>query len=255
MWENFNLNMAEKRFYTLPEPFNHGHPYLLVPFHMIKRLLRRTFKHAIVDSGVEIFAHGAQDYPKGFHLRYQSMARQWTKIYGDKIWFVIPDYPDDYRNNPIENNVEKTLQNIRVYHEIKGVNWVYPIQSDYLNLKSFHDSCHQVMEFNPERVAIGTVCKCRKIDFIVACCRIAREHFPTQHIHAFGPTLSALPQILPFIDSWDSTAYICSREPSKGKCHNQEEREKYYWAYIEKVNKILADYNSQMRLLVGVPKV
>jgi hypothetical protein len=239
-----------KRFYTLPEPFNNKYPFLLAPFpNKHKRLRTANFKHAIVDSGVELFAHGKKDYPLWFHSRYQHTAKQWTEIYGDRIWFVIPDYPDDYRNNPIENNIAKTLRNIKVYHEVKDVNWVYPIQSDYLNLQSFHDSCHQVMKFNPEQVAIGTVCKCRNLDFIEACCKIARQHFYTQHIHAFGPTLSALPRILPFIDSWDSTAYFCSRESGRGKCHNQKEREEYYFAYLKRVNKILNDFHCQTRLL------
>jgi len=178
-----------KRFYTLPESFNPSYPYLLAPFPTKHKGIRKAnFKHAIVDCGVQIFAHGQQDYPMWFHNRYQFVARQWTEIYGERICFVIPDYPDDYQENPIERNIAKTMCNIRVYHEIKGVNWVYPIQSDYLNLQSFHDACHQVMKFNPERVAIGTVCKCNNIEFIKASCKMARQHFYTQHIHAFGVT-------------------------------------------------------------------
>lgn len=244
----FNVKPMEKRFYTLPESFNRNYPYILVPFHNCNRIKKVNFKHAIIDSGVEIFALGYNDYPKWFHLRYRRKAIMWTEIYDSKIWFVIPDYPDDYRNNPIENNVEKTLENIRRYHQIQGVNWIYPIQSDYLNLKSFHESCHAVREFNPERVAIGTVCKTRNIEFITKCCQIAREHFPKQHIHAFGVTLKALPKILPYIDSWDSTAFFGSREQGKRLCRNQKEREEYYRAYLQKVNEILRDFYSQRRL-------
>jgi len=232
---------TSKRFYTF-------YPYLLVPFPKLRRLRRCNFKHAIVDSGVEIFAHGAKDYPKWFHRRYQHVAKQWTQIYGERIWFVIPDYPDDYRNNPIEDNVAKTLRNIETYHKIEGVNWVYPIQSDYLNLQSFHESCHEVMKFNPERVAIGTVCKCRNLDFIEKCCRMVRQHFPKQHIHAFGPTLRAVPRILPYIDSWDSTAYYTSREPGRGMCRNQKERQEYYFAYLNRVKEIIAKFEGQITL-------
>ncbi len=247
--KEFVKEYSIKRFYTLLEKPWKDYPYPLVPFHLVEEMRwYGKFKHAIMDSGVEIFAHGAKDYPVWFHDRYIFKAQQLTEIYGDRIWVVIPDYPDDYRNNPIENNVEKTIRNIEKYHKVKGVNWVYPIQADYLNLQSFHESCHQVKKFEPERVAIGTVCKCRNLDFIEACCRMARQHFPDSHIHAFGPTLSALPRILPYIDSWDSTAYFCSRQPSKGKCRNQKEREQYFYAYLSRVNEILAKYNSQKTL-------
>jgi len=237
-----------KIFYTLPESFNKNHGYFLVPFHLRNRLRKVRFKHAIIDSGVEIFAQGAKDYPKWFHREYQHVARDWTEIFGNRIWFVIPDYPDDYRNNPIENNVEKTLENIRIYHEIKGVNWIYPLQSGYLDLDSFHYSCHEVAKFNPERVAIGTVCKCRNIEFIEKCCRMARQHFPKAWIHAFGPTLKALPKILHYIDSWDSTAFFTSREPGKRMCKNQKERKEYYLAYMKRVKEFLAKFNSQITL-------
>jgi hypothetical protein len=237
-----------KTFYTLPEAF-YSYPFLLAPFpNHHKKLMKAKFKHAIVDCGVEIFAQGKQEYPHAFHMRYQFVANQYTQIFGEKIWFVIPDYPDDYRNNPIENNIHKTLVNIKQYHEVSGVNWVYPIQTDYLNLQSFHDSCHQVMKFNPERVAIGTVCKCNDLEFIEQCCRMVRQHFYLSHIHAFGVTLRALPKLLPFIDSWDSNAWTFPRKPGHS-CKNMAERKEYYYAYLKRIDEILHDYNSQARLL------
>jgi len=239
-----------KRFYTLLEKPWRDYPFALVPFHLIKEMKWHKAKHWIIDSGVEIFAHGAKDYPAWFFSRYEFYAKQYAEIYGDRIWVVIPDYPDDYRNNPIPHNVHKTLVNIKRFHVVKNVNWVYPLQSDYLNPQNFHDCCHQVMKYCPERVAIGTVCKTRNIEFIEKCCMMARRHFPVSHIHAFGATLKALPRILPFIDSWDSTAYFTSSaysQSGKGLCRNQKEREQYFRDYLVRVNEILKDFNSQMR--------
>ena len=242
-----------KTFYTLSEPTKGiKWPFVLSPFHHLRVIRGWSYwKHCIVDSGVEIFARGAKDYPISFFDRYEFKAQNLTEIYGDRIWFVIPDYPDDYRNNPIPHNVRRTLANIRRFHEVKDVNWVYPIQSDYLNLQSLHDSCHQVMKFHPERVGIGTVCKTNNIDFIEKACIMVRRHFYNAHVHAFGPTLRALPRILPHIDSWDSCAYFCSRKTHGFMCRNKKERLEYYKLYIQRIEEILKQYNSQTRLEVS----
>jgi len=238
------------RFYTYPDPPKGIKPrFALVSFHYINVLKRYTeWEHAIIDSGVEIFAKGAKDYPPGFMLRYEHKAVQWSQIYGDKVWFVIPDYPDGYRNNPIENNVEKTLKNIEHFSKIGGVKWVYPIQSDYMSLESFHYSCHQVQKYRPEIVAIGTVCKTRNVDFILKCCRMARNHFPNAWIHAFGPTLRALPKILPYIDSWDSCAFFTSRKSGERMAKTVQQRYEYYLNYLRRVDEILSQFKSQRRL-------
>lgn len=243
-----------KRFYTFDTgSLWRNYPFQMPPYHYAKYLRNINFKHAIVDCGVEIFFHGAKEYPPWFFNRYEFLCQQLTEIYGDRVWCVIPDYPDDYRNNPIAHNVHRTLRNIQRFHKVKGVNWVYPLQCDYLNLQSFHDSCHQVMGFNPERVAIGTVCKTRNVEFIEKCCRMARRHFYTQHIHAFGPTLNALPKILPHIDSWDSTAYFYSSEGSL--CKKKKERFAYFQAYLEKIDSILSDFHSQKTLTEDLNKI
>jgi len=242
-----DILFGPKRFYTYPEYF-HTYPFLLVPFHLHRMLKRRPWIHAIVDSGVEIFNMGKKEYPKGFFLQYEFKAQQYTQIWGEKIWFVIPDYPDDYRHNPIENNVERTLENIERFSQIEGVNWIYPLQADYLNLDSFHYACHEVQKYHPKRVAIGTVCKTNNLKFITKCCMLARQHFPNAHIHAFGPTLKALPHILPFIDSWDSASYTFPRKHGQGKPSTKKRKIQYFNAYLKRIREILREHYSQQRL-------
>ena len=101
------------RFYTLP-PRRIQYPYVFVNFFNYKELFRRRFEHAILDTGVErLFDHGKlKEYPSWFKRKYVSVCKQLTEIYGDKIWCVVPDYPDDYVHNRIPDNVEKTLRNI-----------------------------------------------------------------------------------------------------------------------------------------------
>lgn len=237
------------RFYTYPEPFNKDYPWILCPFHILRRTVRsHGFRHLICDVGVEIFAKGAKEYPAGFFEEYIRAAKYYTSFLGDKIWFVIPDYPDDYVNNPIEDNVERTLRNIERFFKVDGVNWVFPLQADYMDLESFRYSCREVRKYNPARVAIGTVCKTNNVEFIERCCRMARMYFPGAWIHAFGPTLRALPRILRYIDSWDSSAFFTSRIPGQRMCKNKREREQYYREYLDKVNRILSKLGGTCRL-------
>ncbi|RLC82940.1 MAG: hypothetical protein DRJ03_18290 [Chloroflexi bacterium] len=228
------------------------YPYICVPFHDYKLLYRYKWKRAILDVGVEIFAKGAQEYPKWFFKRYPFVCQQLTEIFGSKLWCVIPDYPDDYVHNPIPHNVKRTLANIKRFHKIKGVNWIYPIQSDYLNMQSLHDSCHQVMKYEPERVAIGTVCKTGNVEYIVKCCKMVRQHFPDAWVHAFGPTLRALRKIWLLIDSFDSTAYSMCRKKEKNQnyymCKTRHERYIWFKQYLAKLEEIRRAYKGQMRL-------
>jgi len=59
------------RFYTLP-PQTVEWPYLLVNMRKWKELWKRSFEHAILDSGVEIFKYNPdfKDYPKSLLFRY-----------------------------------------------------------------------------------------------------------------------------------------------------------------------------------------
>jgi hypothetical protein len=248
-----------KRFYTVP--YFEDYPFVVIPYGKKAKslLLNRNFEHAILDCGVSIFAKGNDDYPEGFFEDYCNFAQEMTQVYGERLWTVIPDYPDDEilpnsKRHHIPHNVRKTLLNVERYHVVEGVNWVYPLQSSYLNLQSFHDGCHQIMKFNPQRVAIGTVCKTQNIEFIEKCVRMARQHFPFQHIHAFGPTLSSLFAILPYIDSWDSTAwdYRCRMETTRRGQKipfTNEIRKKYLEDYLAKIKVILDEDKKQIRFL------
>ena len=202
-----------------------------------------------MDSGVELFAKETiQDYPASFHKKYVGVAQMLTRIYGNQMWCVIPDYPDDFGNNPVEHNVEKTLTNIEKYHSIENVNWVYPLQADFLDLKSFYYACQQVKEYNPERVAIGSVCKMKNIAFIIKCCSVARQVFPNSWIYAFGLTLKALPYVFHLLDSFDSSAYYTSRGAGQRMCTTQAQRLEYFKKYLKRIDEIIYEVQKQKTL-------
>jgi len=200
------------RFYTLPPCDEIEWPFLLVNPRTYKQLFKRKFEHAILDCGVEIFNYYPErrGYPRSFLTWWESKAKELTSIFNDKLWVTIPDVPSDYHPERWQDgrNIDITLANIEHFIAVDGVNWLPVVQSRYRDLLTYHQSCERTRELIGDypRVAIGTVCKTRKISFIVEACKVTRAYFPKSHIHAFGLTLTALPHIVRRIDSWDSLA-------------------------------------------------
>jgi len=241
---------AQIRFYTLP-PRVVEYPYLLLNRKNRKLLLKRQFTHAILDSGVMDFAKkNVQEYPEGFLREWEEEAQKLQQTFPGKLWFVIPDYPDDYNPGQIKNNVSRTLKNIQRFISIKGVDWLPVIQSRYLDKLSFLESLQKTKAIIGDypRVAIGTVCKCRKLDFITYCCQATRQFFPKSWIHAFGLTLRALPRVAHLIDSFDSTAWTFPRERGKRSYRTRtKEAPEYFRAYLRRIDEILASLEPQAK--------
>jgi len=189
------------------------------------------------------------------------MAQHLTEIFGGRLWVTVPDYPDDYHMQFKGVNVEKTLRNIEEFLSVDGVNWLIPLQSQFLNPFSFAESCQRTRDLIGDypQVAIGTVCKTKKLKFISYCCRMARRIFPRSHIHAFGLTLRALPRVIPTLSSWDSLAadpggrrlwldsfdsdaYTFPRGRGQGSCKTERERVQFFYAYIQRIKEILEEF-------------
>jgi len=214
------------RWYSLP-PRSLPYPFLLVNMRHWKELRKRKFQHAILDSGVEIFKDKQlRDYPKSFLFRYAQKAEIVSKLNPGKVWVTIPDYPDDFNPGQFGDNIKKTLRNIEEFISIDGIEWLPVIQCRYLNIFSFYESCQRLHSLigNYPRIAIGTVCKTRRLKFISQSCMIARKFFPKSWIHAFGLTLTALPKVAHLIDSFDSLACYFPRLSFKEWCEKTGQR-------------------------------
>jgi len=240
------------RFYTLPSDIHVDYPYLLVNFFNRNKLRYYKFEHAILDSGVNriFFNWHKDDYPRWILNRIDFVAKQFSEIYKGRLWVTIPDYPDDYYPGYVKNNIERTIANIEYFLKIKGVEWLPVIQSRYQDVFSFFESCEKVRDIigNFPRVAIGTVCKSRKLSFITNCCKIARKFFPESHIHAFGLTLKALPKVKDYLDSWDSLAWTFPRKHGLASCKNKKERTEFFHAYLRRIDEILGVPETQTQL-------
>ena len=244
------MEHRKARFYTLP-PTGIEYPYLFVTFKQRRELLKRRFEHAIMDSNVGLFFFHMKlrEYPKEFLDVYVHIAKNYSEMFDGRIFITIPDYPADYYINgkptpSAEDNVERTIINIKKLIKIGGVDWLPVIQSKYMDTFSFINSCRKVMEIvgsDYPQIAIGTICKSRNVKWIKYCCEYTRKIFPKTWIHAFGLTLKALPHVKNHIDSWDSTAWTFPRTPGKWSYKNKNEKVEYFTKYIERINKILSN--------------
>ena len=253
------------RFYTTP-PKDFEHPYLMLNPNWYKEIFKREFEHAILDCGVEFFKTNpdAKEYPRHFLALWKYRAQWMTDIFGDRLWVTIPDYPDDYHPGQFKDNIGMTLRNVEEFIQYDGINWIVTIQSRFQDHLSFYQSLQKTKEIVGDypRIAIGTVCKSRNKKFIVECVKAARKHFPNSHIHAFGPTLSCITEIKPYLDSFDSMAWCYPRKNFKTwseetglkpfpnahpLCMSEKGRHanKIFWtSYLKRLNElgIIADF-------------
>jgi hypothetical protein len=200
-------------------------------------------QHRILDCGIEIF-NKVSDYPENFLDEYLILCRELTQQFPN-MWCVIPDYCDDLAIRQPQN-VEKTARNIKRFKDEPGVFWVPVIQAQLHNYLSFTNGVQTLKHLyptTPKVIAIGTVCKSKRLRYIEWCAKYARHHFPQSHIHMFGLTLSALPRVKGIINSWDSTAFTWAfAEVSKNhrrQAAEQSERVTAFHLYTERIGAIL----------------
>jgi hypothetical protein len=199
------------------------YPYKVIPmFLVIKGVFPKDFKHVIVDSGVNRYFKymRLKEYPEWYLKVYPKVAVRLTKEYGNAVWITIPDYPDDYEQNRMPNNTERTLANIvRFISEYPDVNWLPVVQARWMNVPAFRDALMKYTEVLREypRVAIGTLCTRGTLDYAVATTALTRKYFPNAWIHVFGPNIKWLRRIKYYVNSIDSVAYHKPPHGIRGK--------------------------------------
>jgi len=222
-----------------------GWPYKVIPMHLVlKDVFPKDFEHLIVDSGVNKFFkyECRKEYPEWYLKAYPKVARQLTREYGDSVWIVVPDYPDDYRPNRIPNNAELTLKNIiKFLSEYPDVNWLPVIQARWGEHGDFRRALLKYREVlgNPKRIAIGTLCTTAKLDYALYCCRMARKFFPNSWIHVFGPRITWLKHIKHYINSFDSTAYCKVPWSLRKRANGSVSRKEAAFEFIRQAQKYI----------------
>jgi hypothetical protein len=215
----------------------------------------KSVNSVIIDSGVHTVFHryGLKEYPGGYQTWIAKVVRWWSfvKTLVSDVYAVIPDYPSDYKNNPIDDNIERTIRNIE-YAIVKypNVRWIIPIQGKKDDVISVMKMFDQVINMGVldmyDYIAIAPTCTTHNIKFlrdvaILIWRRVKQIEKNGRYIkiHMFGTNMKAWKYIAPYIDSTDTivTNYWCL--PLTGKmCTTRKEKEKAWQIFLQKVAEI-----------------
>jgi len=226
------------------------YPYKILPMYLyIKGHFPRFFEHIIVDSSVNKFFKymKLKDYPRWYLEVYPKLAKKLTAKYGDRVWVVIPDYPDDYRENRIEDNTEKTLENVVAFIEkCPDVNWLPVIQARFLDIMAFRRACKMYREVLGDypRIAIGTLCTRAPEDYAKFCVMATRQFFPRSWIHVFGPNVRWLRFMKYYVNSIDTVAYYKPPWHLRGK--GVTSMDEYAKEWLKLAKKYIGTYSSKI---------
>jgi hypothetical protein len=249
--------------YTRP-PYPHymydaktAYPYILVNAYSEAEALRyvnqrssRFIKSVLLDSGVHSVFHTQklQEYPGGYQNWIAKVVRLWTYIASlvADSYAVVPDYPADYEDNEVVDNVERTLRNIEyAVKKHPHVKWIIPLQGKKDDVVSVVKSFEYVRDLGLlERynyIAIAPTCTTRNVKFlrdvaVVINRRVKQLKNRQIKIHMFGVTMKAWREIAPFVDSTDAivTNMLCLSAFGK-MCTTAKEKEEMWNRFLEKV--------------------
>lgn len=249
--------------YSRPPYPDMPYPYLLInaydetTLRYVNKDSARFIKSVIIDSGVHSIFHRLKlrEYPNGYANWIAKVASLWRTVsrYVKESYAVIPDYPSDYENNPISDNIERTIRNIE-YATAKypNVRWIIPIQGKKDDVVSVVKSFDQIVNMGIldryDYIAIAPTCTTRNVKFLrdVAILIWRRiKHLEKSgrylRIHMFGVTMKAWRQIAPYVDSTDTiiTNYWCLSLIGK-MCTKREEKEKAWRIFLVRVSEVSA---------------
>jgi len=240
-----------------------AYPYLLInaydetTLRYVGKDSARFIRSVILDSGVHSVFHRRElkEYPGGHQYWIARVASIWRSLarYVKESYAVIPDYPADYENNEIADNVERTFRNIEYAVERHpDVRWIIPIQGkkdDVVSVvKSFEYIRDSGLLERYDYVAIAPTCTTNDLKFLrdvaqIIWKRVKQVEGEGRHIkiHMFGVTMKAWRSIAPFVDSTDTIVinYMC-RLMTGTMCTRKTEKETAWRMFVEKASQMAA---------------
>ena len=215
----------------------------------------KIVKSVIIDSGVHTVFHryAFKEYPGGHKAWIVKVVKWWNvvKMQISNVYAVVPDYPSDYKNNPIDDNIERTIRNIEyAVAKYPNVRWIIPIQGKKDDVVSVIKTFDQVVNMGVleryDYIAIAPTCTTHNIKFLKdAAVLIWRRIKQIEKngrlikIHMFGTNIKSWKHIAPYIDSTDTivTNYWCL--PFFGKmCTRREEKEQVWQIFLQKAAEV-----------------
>jgi hypothetical protein len=239
---------------TRPET---AYPYILVNAYDESTLRYVTpqsapyIRSVLLDSGVHSVFHRLElkEYPGGYQAWIDRVYGMWRRIASlvSESYAVIPDYPSDYDNNPIDDNVERTMRNIEyAVRKYPNAKWVIPIQGKKDDIVSVVRSFEYLRDLGLiERygyIAVAPTCTTHNIRFLRDVAAVISKRVKKigarVMIHMFGVTMRAWPYIADFVDSTDTIVGNIWCKPLIGKmCTRKEEKEMAWRLFLSKLSE------------------
>ena len=244
--------------YSRPPYPDMVYPYIIINMFdetSFRYINPRTTKSVIIDSGVHTIFHRYtfKEYPGGYKAWIAKAVKWWNavKMQISDVYAVVSDYPSDYENNPIDDNIERTIRNIEyAVAKYPNVRWIIPIQGKKDDVVSVIKTFDQVVNMGIleryDYIAIAPTCTTRNIKFlkdvaVLIWKRIKQieENSRLIKIHMFGTSIKSWKHIAPYIDSTDTitTNYWCLVLFGK-MCTTREEKEKAWQIFLQKASEV-----------------
>jgi hypothetical protein len=177
--------------------------------------VKRDVHSIIIDAGVHKVFHewGLKEYPGGYKAWIHKMASFYDNVKHvvKNTWVVIPDYPSDYPNNPISDNVERTIRNIQyALDSYPDVKWIIPLQGKPNSIQSVSNTIKKLSDLGllkPDYVAVAPTCVTKSVDFLRRLAFTVRHLLRDKKIHMFGVTARAWKDISRYVDSTDTITF------------------------------------------------
>lgn len=240
--------MRVKFFTTPPRPW----PYLLVNANCPDLRYLKHAREVIIDSGVEVFRAGAEDYPKGHLERLVSLYLKVVDVAGrGRVLATAPDYPDDFSPRALwrggKTNVERTVESVvECVEKYPWVEWLIPIQGHHRDPESVLECIDLYRERGVKLSRVG-VANLGDDASIVKAVRLVRRELPSANVHVFDLSLPALKRVYLLIDSFDSMAWgrVFTR-----LARSREELRQFFDAWLRKLERV-AEEVERCRTLEG----
>ena len=203
--------------YTRPQLPWMWYPYLILSMTdtASPMYVKRDVQSVIIDAGVHKVFHvwGLKEYPGGYQLWIRKMVQFYDTVRRvvKDTWVVVPDYPSDYPNNPISNNVELTIRNIEyALNNYPDVKWIIPLQGKPNSIQSVANTIDRLKHLGllkSSYVAVAPTCVTKSVDFLRRLAFTARQLLRDKRIHMFGVTARAWKDISRYVDSTDTITF------------------------------------------------
>jgi len=234
-----------------------AYPYVLInaydesTLRYVTQQSARYISSVLLDSGVHSVFHRLElkEYPGGYQSWIDRVYSMWRRVASlvAESYVVVPDYPADYENNPIDDNVERTLRNIEyAVKKYPDAKWVIPVQGKKDDVVSVVKSFEYIRDLGLvtryRYIAIAPTCTTHNTRFLrdvaVIISKRVKQVDTSVKIHMFGVTMRAWPHIANYVDSTDTIVGNIWCKPLIGKmCTRKEEKEIAWRVFLSKLSK------------------